>query len=586
MKSSGISNLKLVAGIVILQLLLAAVFYYVVEPLIIPPGPEFSRQAIDGLQFNTVVVGFVFAVASSVVCVFGALYLRGGEDRVQAIVDAMRAPFIMIDADNRYLMLNSAAEKALGLNRSGDLGKQLDPVVRNCLTEHAEAFGSPNLKAVFKRGDIHYHVVANTLPGGGGADRRERVITLRDVSGRMRMKEALHDLNQTMLVLNANTTKISVSSSSLNQGASRQASSIAAIAASLDEFSKKIQGNTESAEKGSKLAAQAREAAERSGGEIAHALSAMTDVQDAGIRIARIVKLIDDIAFQTNLLALNAAVEAARAGRQGKGFAVVAEEVRNLAGRSAKAAKDTALMVEDVTVRIGNASAYISKLEEMLRNIVQDAIRMADSSAGASATSAEQSTAILQVNQELGQMNSVTHSTKSAAEQSASAVEALASQVEMLGRNLESLNREFGYDQRDMAALPPPPAINLTDDPATLGGGAYFSGYGEPYGTYRDVLGGSAAPDSELDAFEEPLKRMAAKSWDLREAAADDESPSLSSLLQSDGYDKSYQDFLNSGQDGNPFANENSPEQVTPEGDRVVRPNQNIRLDDAEFGRY
>ncbi len=310
----------------------------------------------------------------------------------------------------------------------------------------------------------------------------------------------------------------------------------------------------------------------------------MGDVQDAGVRIARIVKIIDDVAFQTNLLALNAAVEAARAGRQGKGFAVVAEEVRNLAGRSAKAAKDTASMVEDITERIGNAGAYINKLEEILSNIVQDAIRMADATASASAASVEQTEGIQQVNYELSQMDTVTHNTMTAAEQTATSVRVLTRQAGDLRQMIEKITSEFLSDK-----------ITASHE-ETLRADA-FKKNSRQGGTYvlpriplteseeQEIRPSRPAQPTET-GFRTPSS-AATDDWDI---ASELESPSiLPELLKSDSLHQQQQE------QNNPFPaaalrdnrhDSSPPIKPNKEGDRLVQPTKKIILDDSEFGRY
>ncbi len=588
---NALNKWKMVAIVCLTQLLLAVLVYFFGLPLLAHSAPVPSEAAITAHQLWVALIFFVVGVIGSLIAVAVILHLRGAGDSIQAIGDAVRFPMFMINGDNRFLSINRTAEKILGVSRETQTGKPVDPAIVKALAAAGESRPDKfSPAAVVTYGNRHFQVSDNPLSDGDRLPAgRRRIIVFRDVTAQTRLKEAVREISQTMAVLNANTQKISGSSVALSQGVTEQASSLATITASLNEFSKKIQGGSDTAAKGTQLAAQAREAAERSGNEITNALSVMNDVQEAGIRVARIVKLIDDIAFQTNLLALNAAVEAARAGRQGKGFAVVADEVRNLAGRSAKAAKDTASMMEDVTERIGNASAYISKLGDMLKNIVQDAIRMADSSASSSATAAEQASGILHLNQELGQMNNVTHSTMAAAEQSATAVETLARQVEGLKRKLEELSGEYvpaaGQGESDYPMLERPGlSINLSDA-------------SDPYGRVRQFGNKGAAGYNAQSPFRGQDAR-GGNDWDLA-SEAEQPDPALHNLLESDGYEDDYKKFLGSRQGGaasrDPFDMKFDPPpsargeftvRQNAEGDRVVQPNQNILLDDSEFGRY
>ena len=156
-------------------------------------------------------------------------------------------------------------------------------------------------------------------------------------------------LNQFSSAVDQMTTgarQVSGSSQSLSQGATESASSLEEISASMHELTSQTNMNAENATQASQLAVQAKISAEKGDAEMGNMVRAMNDINESASSISKIIKAIDEIAFQTNLLALNAAVEAARAGKHGKGFAVVAEEVRNLAQRSAAAARETAEMIE------------------------------------------------------------------------------------------------------------------------------------------------------------------------------------------------------------------------------------------------
>ncbi|MCD8350448.1 MAG: methyl-accepting chemotaxis protein [Planctomycetaceae bacterium] len=585
MKAFGYAKYGMVGALVVFYLVITLLFYSFVMPMAVPAGADFNPVALAAMQRTLAVAGFVIAVLATLVVLLVLSRSLPKGFIVQELADAIRQPAMLLDVNRRLLMFNKEAERVLGLSGQRDIGKAVDKDILDALSRGPTTLDALDPRTIVGRHGRQYLVLDNPLPSGSGG--ANRIIMLRDVTHHMRLRDAINHINETVGVLVANTGRISSSAASLSHGATRQADSLTAISESLDEFSKKIQGNTESAEKGTQLAAQAREAAEKSGSEIAHALSAMTDVQDAGIRIARIVKLIDDIAFQTNLLALNAAVEAARAGRQGKGFAVVAGEVRNLAGRSAKAAKDTASMVEDVTERIGNASAYISKLEEMLRNIVQDAIRMADSSASATATSAEQATAILQVNQELSQMSSVTRTTMSEAEQTASAVGALVRQVDEIKAMLQDVTVGFGDDTHREHGYPQ--SINLLDNPPSF---SQPAGKDDFFTRYAPAYNGAGRSSAGTEAFTAPY-RNTTTDWDLDAEAAKDD-PTLSNLLRSDGYNQKYEEFLRKSNAENsspifkthPTADAKPEYKTTPDGDKVIKPGQSIHLDDSEFGRY
>ncbi len=231
--------------------------------------------------------------------------------------------------------------------------------------------------------------------------------------------------------------QVSDSSQSLSQGATEQAASLQEITSSTTQIGSQTKSNAENATQASQLSDGARTCAEGGNKQMQKMLHAMEEIQTASARISKIIKVIDDIAFQTNLLALNAAVEAARAGRHGKGFAVVAEEVRNLAGRSAKAARETAELVESSADRVGNGMEIAQQSAQALEDIVTSITKVSDLVSEIAAASEEQAQGVAQVNAGLHQIDGVTQQNMASAEETASAAEELASQAADL-RNMLS----------------------------------------------------------------------------------------------------------------------------------------------------
>jgi methyl-accepting chemotaxis protein len=226
--------------------------------------------------------------------------------------------------------------------------------------------------------------------------------------------------------------QVSAASQSLAQGASENAAALEETSSSLEEMSSMTRKNAETADKAATLAGDAKASATRGNESMTRMADAIAEIEKSASETARIIKVIDEIAFQTNLLALNAAVEAARAGEAGKGFAVVAEEVRNLAMRSAEAAKNTSSLIEQSVQRSRNGVNICAEVRKSLEEIVGGAAKVNDLVAEIAAASKEQAQGIGQVNTAVSQMDKVTQSNAANAEESAAASEELSSQAAQL----------------------------------------------------------------------------------------------------------------------------------------------------------
>jgi methyl-accepting chemotaxis protein len=223
--------------------------------------------------------------------------------------------------------------------------------------------------------------------------------------------------------------QISDSGQVLSQAASEQASTVQEITATMTEIAAQTRQNAQNANQASTIAAESREHGIQGDAEMRKMLEAMTGINEASESISKIIKVIDEIAFQTNILALNAAVEAARAGQHGKGFAVVAEEVRNLAVRSANAAKETTALIEGSMQRVQAGTQIAQQTAASLQQILDGSTRTAQLLAEIAAASNEQATGIAQVNQGINLVADSTGTNTATAEQSASASEELAGQA-------------------------------------------------------------------------------------------------------------------------------------------------------------
>jgi len=236
------------------------------------------------------------------------------------------------------------------------------------------------------------------------------------------------DINQASDQVATRSAEVSNAAQTLADGSQHSAASLEEITASMSEISSQTKSNAESAGQARNLAQQASKAA----GEGQHAMkemtTAMTQITQNSNEIQRVIKVIDDIAFQTNLLALNAAVEAARAGQHGKGFAVVAEEVRNLASRSAKAARETSDLIAKSGHEIEKGGEVASRTAEVLDTIVEQIKQTTDLIAGIAIASDEQAQGVNQITIGLQQIDQVTQTNTASAEESASAANEMSGQ--------------------------------------------------------------------------------------------------------------------------------------------------------------
>ena len=278
------------------------------------------------------------------------------------------------------------------------------------------------------------------------------------------------DLAKIVIEVRDGTDTIATASSEIASGnidlsarTEQQASSLEETAASMEELTSTVKQNADNARQANQLAASASEVATRGGAVVSQVVETMQSINDSSKKIVDIISVIDGIAFQTNILALNAAVEAARAGEQGRGFAVVASEVRNLAQRSASAAKEIKSLIGDSVEKVEVGNKLVTDAGHTMEEVVASVRRVTDIMGEITAASSEQSAGISQVNQAIAQMDAATQQNAALVEQAAAAAESMQGQAARLLQAVRVFHLETGgaapSGRPVVAAARPHPAL-------------------------------------------------------------------------------------------------------------------------------
>lgn len=248
----------------------------------------------------------------------------------------------------------------------------------------------------------------------------------------LNLRSLVDDVSEQVGGLTSATTEIAAGNGDLSARTEQTAANLQQTAASMEQLTGTIQNNAQSAQQATQLAAEASSVAESGGRAVGQVVVKMNDITDASRKIGDIIGVIDSIAFQTNILALNAAVEAARAGEQGRGFAVVAGEVRNLAQRSAQAAKEIKALISDSVSKVEAGAAEVQVAGQTIERVVAQVRRVADLINGISAATQEQSAGVAQISQAVTQLDSMTQQNAALVEQTSAASESLKGQAARL----------------------------------------------------------------------------------------------------------------------------------------------------------
>ena len=264
------------------------------------------------------------------------------------------------------------------------------------------------------------------------------------------LTETISRIKEAADTISTASKEIASGNTDLSQRTEEQASSLEETAASMEELTSTVKQNAENARQANQLALSASDIAVKGGAVVGQVVGTMSSISESSKKIVDIISVIDGIAFQTNILALNAAVEAARAGEQGRGFAVVASEVRNLAQRSAAAAKEIKELISDSVEKVGAGTRLVDDAGKTMNEVVSSVKRVTDIMAEITAASTEQSQGIEQVNTAITQMDDVTQQNAALVEQAAAAAESMEEQAQ----ELAALMNTFRLSHEAQTAVP------------------------------------------------------------------------------------------------------------------------------------
>jgi methyl-accepting chemotaxis protein len=304
-----------------------------------------------------------------------------------------------------------------------------------------------------------------------------------DVNSTMaNLKEIISQMRESADVIAMASREISSGNNSLSTRTDQQAGALQETSSSMEVLTNTVKHNADNAQSANQVAAGAKQSAERGGEVVSNAVRAMNDINIASGKIAEIISVIDEIAFQTNLLALNASVEAARAGEQGRGFAVVATEVRNLAGRSATAAKEIKELIEDTVNKVKIGSELVNQSGGTLDEIVSGVKKVDAIVSEITSASSEQSAGIERINSVMASLDELTQQNAALAEQTSAAAASLSDKIRGMDGLMSfftvgpaesvsaKLDRHVAERKGDDDEAPPPslgPALGITIDGAS-----------------------------------------------------------------------------------------------------------------------
>jgi PAS domain S-box-containing protein len=392
------------------------------------------------VRLNTVIISLI--VAAMAACIIIAVILSGWIVKkihwYEQLLDSIPLPLSVTDTKRNWTFVNKPVEVMLGVKRAEVIGKPCSNWGAGiCNTDNCgiNCLECGKTSTTFDQMGLNFKVDVAYLTDlkGKRIGHIEAVQNITEIIKTQKSEaELVENIGQVSHSFVMSAGQIADGAQALAQGATEQAASIEELSGSIADVAERTKENAAKAGQASKLADAIKENAEKGTRQMSEMMTAVKDINQSSQGISKVIKVIDDIAFQTNILALNAAVEAARAGQHGKGFAVVAEEVRNLATKSAEAAKDTENLI---ATSLSKTELGVTIAEETGASLNEIASGISESNrliAEIALSSDEQSLAIAQINTGIDQVAQVVQQNSATAEESAAASEEMSSQAAML----------------------------------------------------------------------------------------------------------------------------------------------------------
>ncbi len=384
---------------------------------------------IQQLELIAVVVSLVVAIAVAVIiCVIMIIYIRGN---------------IVKPVDGLCVVANEMASGNLSVaipnTRNNEIGMLADSLKETLTNLNSYINDISNNMEIMANGDMTHEITQEYV--GDFASIKESINKISSA-----LNNTLSSINIAAEQVNSGADQVATAAQSLSQGATEQASSIEELSSSIMSVSEQVNQNAKNVNVAGDYVHESQNGIENSNMYMQQMMEAMSDINESSSQISKIIKVIDDIAFQTNILALNAAVEAARAGAAGKGFSVVADEVRNLASKSADAAKQTTILIEGSVTSVGKGMEIAQETAKALETVKSQSEMVVQTIKKIQEASNEQAEAINQITIGLEQISSVVQTNSATSQESAAASEELSGQAQMLREEISQFRLKNSYD--------------------------------------------------------------------------------------------------------------------------------------------